>query len=849
MVIKFITDDSRVTWKNKNEFRAKWAIWKNLDEEERKKINLASIPPNDIPFDLEDKNNEERILTEKDCDKFLKKIEEDNINDYIAVKNGSRGFHIHTEYPELLKYDQDTRTEIRKLIFEKYFNIVPNVNVCPSKSSENTLISVIGKPHHKTGKIATIYREKHEGINQLLQEIIDNAKGNIENSRNFKLNTLTDEEFKNYFEKDPFFLWIKENIEKLPMSCEFNNVVASNIAVACKKSGKTPVEIEKIIKPLLKRIKGYSFNEFKGWLKGDADNYSKGAIENWRKQYISDLKKESFYPHDFIEFDDTGNIIAKTKNSWYDSWGKVKSTLIKNFNEKEEIKEETGEKWKLYFAYHSRDEIIGKPQLVYETMQKIPLVMKIITYDKKGNKFTSYKFLDDNYDARSGGYIEEQVKIDFWIYRIVHEGHEYFIFSKKKLEDKPYTFKGMKIEMKNTSEFTKTLKLRSLATVFYCSSFEGHIKTLNPKELVEFTKEMKKKYNWDEKGFQDFIFTHPNGNIYDFTEESNKIRTIQLLSGKYEEYPLHMMLMGPVGTGKTTALECLDWKFKEEKGILEAGNSTPKSLIPSFKEKPANPGYILNCIRVGLVDELMKMVTNLNNQTRYLELTNQYLSQLNPLLEHKRRTFSSGNDNSITTSATCKVIIATNPLPDKSTIAEHVGFIDATTLSRMLIWCQNSEEVKKIRRKEIRKNNIIEEYNNIKNKNNSLLNLYVIISNFLTIYDSCQEFLCKMDEKQVKSIIDKVSHTLKEPMKSVWLSRSHHHSTLILDGIVKIRCLFQDFSENFEADSEDYKELERILTKMIENWNENFIILAIHPNLNTDDNGNVINPNSNLGDF
>ena len=124
------------------------------------------------------------------------------------------------------------------------------------------------------------------------------------------------------------------------------------------------------------------------------------------------------------------------------------------------------------------------------------------------------------------------------------------------------------------------------------------------------------------------------------------------------------MWIGLPGTGKTTVCESLAVKFDESEYIFEAGNSTLKGLIPSFKEKPANIGYIARCSRYAIIDELFKMIENRSNQHQgtYAEVFKTQLSQLNMLLEHKSRTVGSGNDNTTQVRATAKCLMVGNPL-------------------------------------------------------------------------------------------------------------------------------------------------------------------------------------------
>ena len=498
------------------------------------------------------------------------------------------------------------------------------------------------------------------------------------------------------------------------------------------------------------------------------------------------------------------------------SWDKVKPRLIN-------IMKKNGE---VMFGMHNKNVIEGKAQLMYDTIRPIPVVIKT---EKIKNKVVSnsYKFIDDFYDRRSDGYEVDTVTLNFWMYKVVSENQEYFVLSQEKLNGNMYRFAGMKIKMNNMSEISKSLKLRSLSNLFIVHSAEEAIKVLDKKDLIEFVSKRKKKYGWNKKGFCDFVLSDEDGKIYDSTEEANMIKIVQLLSGKYEKYPLHLLIMGPTGTGKTTGLECLDNKFQEIKGIMEAGSSTPKALIPSYKEKPANPGYIMNCVRLALVDELMKMVSNVSN-TRYEDLLTDYFSKLNPILEQKKRNFGSGNDNSFTGQSTAKVIISTNPLQGRNSIYEHIGIIDPSTAGRLLIWVQNDEEQKVIDNRKTEKINTHKYICQGKNNkdNNNVVGIYYgvfIINDFLTIYDSCQAFLCNFDMEIIKTIVKTSIEKCQEPMKEIWKARAVHHSVLLLDGIVKHRCLFEDEMDgDFTAKKEDYETLERLLSCMIDNWSTKF---------------------------
>ena len=92
---------------------------------------------------------------------------------------------------------------------------------------------------------------------------------------------------------------------------------------------------------------------------------------------------------------------------------------------------------------------------------------------------------------------------------------------------------------------------------------------------------------------------------------------------------------------------------------------------------------------------------------------------------------------------------------------------------------------------------------------------------YVTIYDSCQQFLCKVDEKKVDKIFKTLIAISENPLKTLWKRRGLHHTLLILDGIIKYRCIFKDFDNSFEANEEDYINLERIMVMIVKSWKTN----------------------------
>jgi len=296
--------------------------------------------------------------------------------------------------------------------------------------------------------------------------------------------------------------------------------------------------------------------------------------------------------------------------------------------------------------------------------------------------------------------------------------------------------------------------------------------------------------------------------------------------------------------------ETLSDKFSEDGDgfIMDSGNSTLKGLIPSYKGNIAEPGFLAKAERVAIVDEIMKLVER-EMQKHESSSSGNVLGEINPILEHKNRKVYSGNTSECNMTATAKNLFIGNPLSNRSTIAGHVGIIDPSTMSRGLWWVQDYEEQKFVLGENgiIRPNEFVQSVdspldidksetdnwmvmiNNRKNKtlNNSLGDISLLSmsrgkilarNEFLTIYDSCNCFVSKIEDKEIYRIIKGLLSICDGQMKEILEARAYHHVKLVIDGICKHRCLFRDYNHDFISKQEDYDLAERILVRMVKSW-------------------------------
>jgi len=537
-------------------------------------------------------------------------------------------------------------------------------------------------------------------------------------------------------------------------------------------------------------------------------DFFKTALEE-RKKYVD-------YEDDFVWSNNIRDWESAKKQSFKESKRLDRLVIWSNFN----------------------DIINGKPQLMDDKkMNNIVLAIKGEKKDKETDEIKQkIKFIGEGFDKRFDGREVEILDKSYWVYNVIDEGKEYIVLCENKIgSSEIHKFYGMKVKVNNIHEFAKDFKCKGTKEIFFCKYVEPSIKAIPQEKIIDYVAEFMLKNGFDNEFmknfFFDLIFTHSDGNIYRQPEEYMLFRHAHLLSGKSDGYPLSTLSLGVPGCSKTMEIECLEHIFGE--AVMEAGNSTVKSLVPSFKENPASPGFIMNQNRVALIDELVKMIDKQMEGNGSTSIIKNQLSQLNYILEHKVRSVGSGNNNTFTGQATAKTIMVGNPAGRMRFLREHLKTIDESTLSRLFIWIKDSKH-----KEFIQGNNILKsrdtylthihtyrgERQNIGvNGGLGYIRYGIVFRDFvynfyLSIYDSCQAFTVIIDDEKVRDFFREVSCLIPNELKNVWEARGLHHTRLIIDGITKFRCIFEDLDNKFEAIEKDYDNAERILIKMANSW-------------------------------
>ena len=537
---------------------------------------------------------------------------------------------------------------------------------------------------------------------------------------------------------------------------------------------------------------------------------------------VKDILQEEKREEEYESFKE--NEINWLEDNYWDDWGKVKGKAKKIWRNGDTY---TGHPPKMFFLAHCQDEIKGKPQLIESVQKRIPLVRCGVKKDENEIEKQKFYFFDERFDKRHDGFQMGAFALDFRMYRVIsEESKEYYILSDKELPNQVCKFKGMLVELDDFAEMSRSMKLSSLSRIFFVKDFEPTVNILTPKQIITYTKERE----INEEYWLNFLSAHPLGTRNRFPIEAEMLRSSHLLSSRVDEIPQHLGIMGPAGTRKSMGyIETIAHKFADNPHIIEGANSRIKGLTPSFVAKPANLGYLAQCERMGWIDELGKMVEAESN--KHQANTKNILGELNVLLDNKVREVSSGNDNACSVQSTAKFIFVLNPISGKTTIGGHVGLMDPTTMSRILWWVQDEEEQKFV----ISGGGIVKSPPTLvqaylkpvgiekkKKKTYYWEGVGGNIDNqdeFLTLFDTCNSFLCVIDDAKVSTLASTITQLAREPMKGIWKPRAEHHVKLVIDGLVKHRCLFKDYDETFIAKDEDYDWAERILMRMVRGWN------------------------------
>ena len=271
--------------------------------------------------------------------------------------------------------------------------------------------------------------------------------------------------------------------------------------------------------------------------------------------------------------------------------------------------------------------------------------------------------------------------------------------------------------------------------------------------------------------------------------------------GLINNYPLHLIIIGPKMSGKSLLLNTLHMKSKETRNIFSGSSSTLKHLVPSFYKSPARLGYLAESNRFSFCDEFLRCLIN-TRTTKEGSQREEGVAIMNDLLEHQKREAGSGISK-VNVNMTSRIIATTNPIRDIKSVENLLDAFDESFLSRWFIYFQTEEHVQMIRKS---RDSQLKEYN-----------LELSINDWISILDYLHTFSAKYDLKRVEEIHKDVPKILSENLNKHYDARHMHHIECLIDGIIKTRCLMET-DMSFEATEEDYKILKEVWLNVIRSW-------------------------------
>jgi hypothetical protein len=427
---------------------------------------------------------------------------------------------------------------------------------------------------------------------------------------------------------------------------------------------------------------------------------------------------------------------------------------------------------------------------------KIPVMTLYQVSGGDNPQYAPYLFTD----APSRRKMSRELAGYFYIYKFVSETDELFILlSQKKLNLQRYEVEGNVFEVKDSSLIAETSKIPVKSKVFFLHNAKSVVTKLKDHgELFSFCKS---KDITEDRMLKYIVSMRDNGNVKTFPHPKWFLQLLFIFlihakKGETDKFPLHLLWIADRGTGKTTCLEAIVHKFGEK--IIDGSTSTLKYLIPSFKERN-NPeiGALAVAVFIVGLDEFLRMFFKGKNDERNIDA-----ARMNILLEHKERAAGSGHGATIV-KMTARLIATTNPIAGTNNIYNLLDKVDDSFLSRMLIYYQLPEHLDFI--------------NEAKKRRYDKSDFWLDEDDFISIVEYLSGFETNYDWNELIKLYDLFSLPLSEEVKGMYEARYLHHLECLLDGIVKMRCLFEK-DNNFTAKPEDYKLLEFIFGKIISSW-------------------------------
>jgi hypothetical protein len=468
------------------------------------------------------------------------------------------------------------------------------------------------------------------------------------------------------------------------------------------------------------------------------------------------------------------------------------------------------EKTGLVKFYISREQVVyGKIVAeIYEHPQEIPIVR--VVESKKRDKDTDeplyrmIKLFGEKFTRNEVNVIKE-INFPFYVYRFITEdNNELILITSTQCEIGDYVITGVQTSCDDYKMLTDSARLPTKLPFFFVQKIRNRIiKFRNHDEFnirlknMDVTKENLFDYPFTvTKGKKSWALLQPlwyKWLIWAWLTHQGK--------GIFNNYPMHLIIIGPKMSGKSLLLNSLHAKSKETRSIFSGSSSTLKHLVPSFKYNPARLGYLAESNRFSFCDEFLRCLIN-TRTTKEGSQREESVAIMNDLLEHQKREAGSGISR-VNVNMTSRIIATTNPIRDIKNVESLINAFDESFLSRWLIYYQTEEHVQMVRKS---KDSDLKEYT-----------FKLPVNDWISFLDYLHTFSADYDLKRVEEVHASVPKILSENLNKHYDARHMHHIECLMDGIVKARCMMEG-DMSFKANEDDYRILKEVWLNVIRSW-------------------------------
>lgn len=585
---------------------------------------------------------------------------------------------------------------------------------------------------------------------------------------------------------------MRHNFEAEKPEAFINDVLLKNAACFLVENSKSENEAR-----LLALVQTHSFNEIKGWMKKAEEKALRFNCYELRKfmkkefpQHLNETCKKCNLENtnSILYLNDETLNFKQLKDEYRDTlkfpvnrFYKLQGTITANKGYKE--------------VY-----VCGKTY-VTDVVQSTEVTVDSL---RAPTEETVY-YIDEGFPSKremnEEGLSEvRKIQATFFVYDFIYNSIKYRVLSEDPLDIGEIIIEGNIMELQDFNKIGENKKLEMCLNTLIVHSARSTMTKYNDWQQVF------DNFNFSEKEVDDYIFylkiSEDERYIYNYPEQFKKLIKAFLFSGKKNNYPLHLAVIGPQGTGKSQLLAMLSQKFRNN--YISGSNTTIKAFVPSSPSGKYNRGLLYNANLFLAVDEMFNIFLKAASEND----SHDEMLRFNNTLE---------NQNSVSATAfgehketlKAKTLWVANPT-DRS----HKNFIETlnsfpnSSLQRFLFFNQGHTFVDFVSS---------QQQDLIRLESDLPFNAEKFISLMSFVLENNK---LKYDYMRVRTIIQNIKNICPQQLQHLYEVRlTDHHAILIFEGLLKYRILFEK-DTTLSAKDSDYESFSDLWHYIINSWRE-----------------------------